>query len=91
MSNDYASNPEAFQHFLDIGVQSCAFLPIGSQGTFFGLIYIISKEAGFFTPERFQLLSTIKDSLGVLFENADLYEKISQELDQTLLSAGRSF
>ena len=83
LSNDYASNPEAYQVFLDIGVQSCAFPPIGSQGAFFGLIYIISKEAGFFTPERVQLLSTIKDSLGVLFENADLYEKINQELDQT--------
>ena len=80
-SNDYASRPDAYQHFLDIGVRSCAFLPIDSQGAFFGLIYIISKEAGLFTPERVRLLSTIKHSLGVLFENADLYEKISEELD----------
>lgn len=80
--NDYAAQPDAYLPFLEMGVQSCAFLPVGSQGDFFGLIYIISKEINHFTPERIQLLSTIRDSLSVLFENADLYEKINQELTQ---------
>jgi len=80
--NDYAAQPDAYPPFLEMGVQSCAFLPVGFQGYFFGLIYIISKEINHFTPERIQLLSTIRDSLSVLFENADLYEKISEDLTQ---------
>jgi PAS domain S-box-containing protein len=80
--NDYVSNSDAYQGFVDIGVRSTAFLPKGSQGTFFGLFYIISKEVNHFTPDWLRLLYAIRDGLGVLFENADLYAQISEELDQ---------
>ncbi|MQG34172.1 MAG: PAS domain S-box protein [SAR202 cluster bacterium] len=80
--NNYAEVPEAFSGFVEIGDQSSAFLPLISRGNPLGLIYIISKERDHFTPERVQLLSTIKDGLGVLFENADLNDKISEELSQ---------
>ena len=80
--NDYPAHPQASAAIVEVGIRSMVLMALKVQGKPVGLMNVVSSESGHFTPERVNLLVAISDGLGVLMENANLYERLVQELDQ---------
>ena len=83
--NDYPAHPQASSNILDLGMRSMVLMALKFQGKPVGLMNVASRELGHFTPERVNLLVAIADGLGVMLENARLYEQLVEELIQRQL------
>jgi GAF domain-containing protein len=59
---------------LEIGLRSCAFLPLRVGGIVRGIIHLASRTTGFFTPEKESHLSAIAHAMAVALENRELLE-----------------
>lgn len=73
--NDYATDPDGLQYAIQLGVESAVLQPVRAFGQVFGVIGVMSKDLNQFTENRVQVLTAISDGLGVLLENARLYEE----------------
>lgn len=74
VENDYGSNPGATPAVIESGVRSFLAHPVMAHGQIYGTVNALSINPDHFTPERVQILTTIADGLGVLLENARLYD-----------------
>jgi len=74
VENDYRSNPGAIPAVVESGVRSLLAHPVMAHGQIYGTVNALSISPDHFTPERVQILTTIADGLGVLLENARLYD-----------------
>ena len=75
VENNYPASDFATQTVLDSGVQSGVIQPVRAHGQVYGVLNVTSKTLNHFTEDRVQVLAAISDSLGVLLENARLYEE----------------
>ena len=80
--NNYAEHPLAVAAGITRGVKSGVFLPVKSSEGVMGVLDIISLEADHFTPERVNALTAIGGGLGMLLENARLYELLEHHADE---------
>ncbi|MBI2867226.1 MAG: PAS domain-containing protein, partial [Chloroflexi bacterium] len=81
VANDYAATPYAFAPGVEEGVKSGLALPIKSGDQVRAILALFSREREHFTPERVALLSAVADELGVLLENARLYQEVRVALE----------
>ena len=80
--NNYAEHPLAVDAGIARGVKSGVFLPVKSSEGVIGVLDIISLEADHFTPERVNALTAIGGGLGMLLENARLYDLLEHHADE---------
>ena len=80
--NNYAGHPLATAAGIARGVKSGVFLPVKSSEGIIGVLDIISLEADHFTPERVNALTAIGGGLGMLLENARLYDLLEHHADE---------
>ncbi len=80
--NDYRTNELASPEGVALGIESVASLPVKVAGRTIGVVNIISRDPNHFTTERIRLLNTIVGEVGVLLENARLYETLQERADE---------
>ena len=80
--NDYRTSELASPEGVALGVESVASLPVKVAGRTIGVVNIISRDPNHFTTERIRLLNTIVGEVGVLLENARLYETLQERADE---------
>ena len=73
--DDYANQPAASQQLVNLGMRSMVVLPVKTSDRTLGLVTVISKKQGHFSPELVQLLTAVSEGLGVLLENSLLHEE----------------
>ena len=73
--NDYGSHSPAYSSEVPLGVRSVVQLPIKVGDRVLGVLGVHSLEPGHFTPQRVRLLTAVADGIGVLLEQARLYEE----------------
>ncbi len=79
--NDYPANPSALSSVVEQGVRSAVLIPIMARDCLMGMLSVLSRDTGYFTPDRAQLLTGISDGLGIFLENAQLNDQVSAELE----------
>jgi PAS domain S-box-containing protein len=80
--NDYRTSELASPEGVALGIESVASLPVKVAGRTIGVVNIISRDPNHFTTERIRLLNTIVGEVGVLLENARLYETLQERADE---------
>jgi len=81
--DDYAAWPGASRDLIDAGMQSLVILPIMSNEKSQGAVTVISKRKDVFNQELVELLASVVDGLGNLFEISTLQDA-SQSAHQEL-------
>ena len=80
--DDYTIHPDSVASGISQGVRSAVVLPVkGSEGIV-GVLDVVSRETGYFTPERVRFLTAVGSGLGLLLENARLYETLEQHAEE---------
>ena len=80
--DDYITHPDSIASGISQGVRSAVVLPVkGSEGIV-GVLDVVSRETGYFTTERVRFLTAVCSGLGLLLENARLYETLAQHADE---------
>ncbi len=80
--DDYTIHPDSVASGISQGVRSAVVLPVkGSEGIV-GVLDVVSREIGYFTPERVRFLTAVGSGLGLLLENARLYETLEQHAEE---------
>ena len=80
--DDYTTHPDSIPSGISQGVRSAVVLPVkGSEGIV-GVLDVVSRETGYFTPERVRFLTAVGSGLGLLLENARLYETLQQHAEE---------
>lgn len=64
------------------GMKSGVALALNAGGTPMGVLTVFSAQDSHFPEEKVNLLAAIADGLGVLLENANLYQRLVSELTQ---------
>ncbi len=67
------------------GIESIAGVPISSKGSVLGVLGAASMKASHFTSMDMHLLMTIGNQIGVAIENARLFEKLRDKMEQIRL------
>lgn len=75
--NNYPAHPGASLAIVAQGMKSMVQMPVKAGGKTLGLVSVASREDDHFSPETVALLTAITDGMGVLLENARLYEEIT--------------
>jgi signal transduction histidine kinase len=73
--DDYVDQPGAAQQLVGMGMRSMVVLPVKTSDRTLGIVTVISKKTGHFSPELVQLLTEVSEGLGVLLENSLLHER----------------
>ena len=73
--DDYTDQPGASQQLVGMGMRSMVVLPVKTSDRTLGIVTVISKKTGHFSPELVQLLTAVSEGLGVLLENSLLHER----------------
>ena len=73
--DDYADHPGAAQQLVGMGMRSMVVLPVKTSDRTLGIVTVISKKTGHFSPELVRLLTAVSEGLGVLLENSLLHER----------------
>ena len=73
--DDYGSRPYLDPARVALGIRSEVFMPIKAAGRSVGLVNLLSKEAGRFTPSGVRVLADVGHGLGELFENARMRDE----------------
>jgi len=77
--NDYSASPQAVPELVAQGVRSGLFLPLVSgESQDLGVVNVLSKQPGHFNEETVRMLTAVADGLGVLLENARLFQDVAQ-------------
>ena len=80
--DDYTIHPDSVASGISQGVRSAVVLPVkGSEGIV-GVLDVVSRETGYFTPERVRFLTAVGSGLGLLLENARLYENLERHAEE---------
>ena len=80
--DDYITHPDSIASGISQGVRSAVVLPVkGSEGIV-GVLDVVSREIGYFTTERVRFLTAVCGGLGLLLENARLYETLEQHAEE---------
>ncbi len=80
--DDYTVHPDSVASGISQGVRSAVVLPVkGSEGIV-GVLDVVSRETGYFTPERVRFLTAVGSGLGLLLENARLYENLERHAEE---------
>ena len=80
--DDYITHPDSIASGISQGVRSAVVLPVkGSEGIV-GVLDVVSRETGYFTPERVRFLTAVGSGLGLLLENARLYETLERHAEE---------
>jgi len=61
---------------LQLGLRSCAMLPLKVSGEVRGVIHLASREVGYFKEEQQEHLMAITRQMGIMFENRDLFAQL---------------
>jgi signal transduction histidine kinase/DNA-binding response OmpR family regulator len=69
--------------------RSILCVPLIAQDTVFGAIQLINKKEGNFTKMDLTMLSSVSTSIAIAIDNAELYQKQTQLLDQLQESQGQ--
>ncbi len=64
------------------GIASLAAFPMTSRDRAFGVIEVMSDEAGFFSPDRVELFAAFADQAAAALENARLHAETTDRLGQ---------
>ena len=67
---------------LQLGLRSCAVLPIGSRGAVRGILHIASRVFGRFDEEQKNHLMAIARQLSIAMENRKLFEEVRASRDE---------
>ena len=67
---------------LQLGLRSCAVLPIGSRGAVRGILHIASRVLGRFDEEQKTHLMAIARQLSIAMENHKLFEEVRASRDE---------
>ena len=78
VENNYPASGIATRFVLDFGIRSGVIQPVRAHGQVYGVLNVTSKDLNHFTEDRVQVLAAISDGLGVLLENARLYEEAKE-------------
>jgi signal transduction histidine kinase/putative methionine-R-sulfoxide reductase with GAF domain/HAMP domain-containing protein len=80
---------------LQVGLRSCALLPLRVRGKMLGVIHLASRERGHFSEEKKDFLMAIAHQMRIAVENRELFEETQrslgriralQEIDQAISS-----
>ena len=76
ISSDIAVDPRLKGKVqLEVGLHSCAFLPLKVAGEIRGVIHLASRKAGHFSEEKRDHLLAIARQMGITMENRELFEE----------------
>lgn len=67
---------------LEVGLKSCAFLPVRIAGELRGVIHLASRTAGHFSADKTDHLMAIARQMGVAMENQELFRKAEQRAQE---------
>ena len=77
--NDYPASPYARLAAVTLGIRSGVFLPLVSgENHDLGVVSVFSKQPSHFGQETVRMLTAVADGLGVLMENAKLFQGVTQ-------------
>ena len=62
---------------LQVGLRSCAMLPLMVRDEVRGIIHLASREVGYFNEDQKDHLMAIVRQMGIAIENRELFDKIS--------------
>ena len=82
VSNDYASESNASQVIVDLGMKSMVFLPIIAENRTLGLVNVVSRELNNFPSDRVNLLSAFVEGIGALVAKAKLEEELQTRTEE---------
>jgi len=78
IASDIAAEPRLKGKIqLQVGLRSCAMLPLMVQNEVRGIIHLASRELGYFSERQRDHLMAIARQMGIALENRDLFDKIS--------------
>ena len=67
---------------LQVGLRSCAFLPLKARGEVRGIVHLASRRMGYFNEEQKNHLMAIARQMGIALENRDLFDELRASTDE---------
>ncbi|MBI2987994.1 MAG: GAF domain-containing protein [Deltaproteobacteria bacterium] len=67
---------------LEAGFHSCAILPLKTENRVRGLVYLASRQLGYFDEEQRDHLMAIARQMGIALENKDLFDNLRASRDE---------
>lgn len=67
---------------LQVGLRSCAMLPLKARGEVRGIIHLASREVGYFNESQKDHLIAIARQIGIMLENRELFDAVTASRDR---------
>ncbi len=67
---------------LEVGLRSCAMLPLKVRGEVRGMMHLASRELGYFNESQKDHLMAIARQMGIMLENRELFDAVTASKDR---------